>query len=46
MMLDTGVTVAEVIDELRTLRASWGPKIKITSNDEAVALLNVFGAFK
>jgi hypothetical protein len=45
-LLDTGVTAAEVIHELRALRESFSPKFKFDGAGDALALINVFGAFK
>jgi hypothetical protein len=46
MLLDTGITVDAVIAELKDQREAWCPKFKIENMDDAIALINVFGAFK
>ena len=37
---------AEAIEALRVQRESWHPGFAIESADDAIALINVFGAFK
>ena len=46
MLLDSGMTVDEVIEEMQTHRAALGPTFEIGCSDDAVALINVFGAFR
>lgn len=46
MMLDSGVTAEEVIEEMIAHRAGLGPTFEINGPGDALALINVFGAFK
>jgi hypothetical protein len=46
VLLDSGITFDEAVEELRVQRASFGPKLKFDGAGDGLALINVFGAFK
>ena len=46
MLLDSGQTVDDVIEELKAERDRFAPKFAFGNKGDGVAFINVFGAFK
>lgn len=46
MMLDTGLTLEETIEEMRAERARLGPTFEFCCSNCVVGFLNIFGAMK
>lgn len=46
MQLDSGLTLAETIEAMQAERLRLGPTFEFASAADAVAFINVFGAFK
>jgi hypothetical protein len=46
MLLDSGMTVEETIEELQAHRAGLGPTFEFGNDGDGLAFINVFGAFK